>query len=331
MRTSLHLSRLLGLAGLACLGVAVLASPAGAQTISLNFDPVNGKSNSYSYYHQTGTVITCNSVSLTQSMVAGAPNAAIGSVAVANWNNIDVSQNKPFPTVSAGLIDSNGNATTLSVAIPNTGYAANGLFNEYDPQNHPTAASTYTEYDAATLTDPNQILMNGFWTVEKDGNNSPGSATTQLTNIPYATYSIILYATGRYYSGGSESIMCSLYTGNSIGSTSLVGTTYAANGPGGDAYSNLVAVDAGASEFTEATSTDPANPSNAGTNENGPNFMEWDNVSGSAAEVDVSLNPAFTNTAQVFGIQIVNASPEPASLVLLAIGGLLVLPRRRRA
>jgi hypothetical protein len=30
-------------------------------------------------------------------------------------------------------------------------------------------------------------------------------------------------------------------------------------------------------------------------------------------------------------VQIVNTAPEPASLALLALGGLLVLPRRRRA
>jgi hypothetical protein len=77
--------------------------------------------------------------------------------------------------------------------------------------------------------------------------------------------------------------------------------------------------------YTQVTSTDSANPTQYG------DYVRVTGQSASSFSFSVQTDPnaPFVTTPEVFGFQIV-AAPEPATMVLLALGGILTLSRRRR-
>ncbi len=122
-----------------------------------------------------------------------------------------------------------------------------------------------------------------------------------VENIPYALYDVVVYVmsnnTGR--EGG--------VTTSNTGATEYFYRT----GGGGSQPGTYVQV----------TSTDPNSPTTG-------NYVVFENVSGSGSDLTVSLN--LNNWSGAAGFQIVEV-PEPATMAILAAGGMMMLLPRRRA
>jgi hypothetical protein len=150
---------------------------------------------------------------------------------------------------------------------------------------------------------PNQQLFSGAIGEGWDGNAIP--ATVSLTSIPYASYNLIVYVQGNQKTGNSASV--SLNGVTQFTGLNVNGADSSAGGSGGSPT------------FTPITAS----------NQQGGNYLEFDNLTASSATV--VLTEVNANDAGISGFQIVQAVPEPASLGLLGLGGLLVLTRGRRA
>jgi hypothetical protein len=246
-------------------------------------------------------VISCN---FTDSAVTGvltlAPGATAGAVAASNWQGVDVS---PASGSSlSGVILSDGTGGTATLTSPHNGTAKNGLNNGY-------IASNNGSWSATTGT-PEQALFNNW--IQAPRSNTY-TVELSLTNISYSNYSIYVYDIAQNSYNDSDSA--------EIFSNGVAGATYfmkdsAAWAPG----SNLPTT------YTQATGTTLA------TSTAGANYFLFTGLTGSTQAIDVSAGLGTSNdNGAISGIQIVQTAPEPASLALLALGGLLILPRRRRA
>jgi hypothetical protein len=213
----------------------------------------------------------------------GAPLAATdqpGVVAGANWNN-------EIGGSGSNLVlnDSTGAATTALLQ-----YSATGPYAGF------TGTSTG---NAAT----NRMYSGGLF-----GDNTRSEVSVSVSNIPYASYEVFVYASADTTAGNTLSI-----------TNGVVTFYYRGNGTFDNTATSLLLT----------TSTNPASPTV------GPGqYQLFSGLSGSTFTLTTggSLNGVLSNN--VFGLEIVDtsSSPEPATVLMLVGGlGLLALARRRRA
>jgi hypothetical protein len=250
------------------------------------------------------TVISAN---FTDSAVTGvqtlAAGATAGAVASSHWQNVDVS---PAAGSSLNVLLSDGSGGSAQMSCASSGLALNGLTNVYFGNNNGSWGAT------SGLT-PTQALFNNY--IQASRNNA-FTIELSLTNITYPSYSIYVYdlAQNSWNDAGSAQIF---YGGKASGA----GPTYymkdsAAWGP----WDNLPTT------YTQATATSLA------ASTSGANYFLFSGLSGPTQAIDILAGLGTSNDfGSISGIQIVATTPEPASLSLLALGGLLVLPRRRHA
>lgn len=142
--------------------------------------------------------------------------------------------------------------------------------------------------------DGNHTLLEGVY--------KGGTAT--LTNVPAGAYKLIIYTANDTVGSGANYTA----TGSPL--------TYYINNQIGTAFTGA---------FVRATNT-----ASGGTRDTG-NYVQFDTVSPASNQlvIDASTSPA-ANGAGIDGFQL-QAVPEPASLTFIALGGMGLLSRRRRA
>jgi len=246
--------------------------------------------------------------SKTVRILAGAAALAVGTMAHAaptpfiGVNFVGGSANGAPTSLAAGDVaglvpQSNfnnvANASGAAIALNNSSGGATGVTL--------TFAGAGTWGSGSGSASPNAALLNGY----VDGTDN-GSNTYTFNNVPAGKYNIIVYALPDGLDGRDQSLVLNGDVANTLFMSSEAGSGFAANG------------------FVRATATSKDGPGAIG------NYFEFDNVSpqaGTFALVGTSLT--FRNFSN--GIQIVNADvPEPATLGLVALGGIAMLARRRR-
>jgi hypothetical protein len=241
-----------------------------------------------------------------------APGDSAGAYAATGWQNIPVDSNSPMPSGLA-LSDSTGALTTATLSFhsaPGTP-ALNGTEEAYfvgwngasgwtgDATQVPTATATSKLYGAYIGT---------------SGNNGRTMEFT-LGNIPYANYSIYLYTLTASNSSGSVELFTP-GAGGSYGSTPTQ-TSYVENGDW--------------NYWTTGPSTYVA--ANGSQYGNGADYVTFSGLSGATQTIDIndSADPGLSGSAiGLAGFQIVAATPEPASAVLLILGALPLVWRRKK-
>ena len=141
----------------------------------------------------------------------------------------------------------------------------------------------------------NRNLLNGF--LNDGASNDSGGANLSLSSIPYAQYDLYVYfssdAAGR---AGTVTVGSTTYDFSTLGAASISGA---------DAV------------LTQTTDTGGANP--------GANYAVFSGLTGSSQNINMNI-PLWGGIA---GFQVV-AVPEPGTLALASVGGLMVLGLRRR-
>jgi hypothetical protein len=191
----------------------------------------------------------------------------------------------------------------------------------------PTASSLVDDSGVATTMG---IALDGDgsagWMMGEDSYTSPSSADAQmmyavraiggdedqidiqLTDIPYSVYDLYVYV-GRYNGWTNAS--------GDTGQTTVAGTTY--HYYRSDPQSGEMGDLPGA--HLQATSTDPNDPTAGAT------YVLFEDLTGS--EQTINMFDDNSDELGIAGIQVVEI-PEPATMSLLAMGGLALIRRRRR-
>ena len=199
-----------------------------------------------------------------------------GVVAVDHWNNLTSS---PISSGQVGgstsnLINNSNVATTAGVT--------------WSADNTWSYNASYSDPGS----DPNALLMSSYL-----DNGQFGDVKVQVTNVPYAHYSVYVYFSDDNTSYGTTGLY-TLTDGNGH-STGIYGRD-----PG----------QRFAGTFNQADGTSASDPNAAG------NYMVFTGISTSGFSLDASV---ISVRAPIDGFQIVATSvPEPTSAVLLLTGGL---------
>lgn len=191
-----------------------------------------------------------------------------GVVAVGNWNDLAGGSGGPV-----ALLDDSGAATSAMVS-----WGAGG---------------TWGGTAAAPLSGDRALM--GAWL---DGNS------TSVTNIPYATYDVIIY-------GSSDA-------GNS--GRSLGWTVNGSEVKSGGTFADPLSADG---NYFFGTHVDGS------TATNNPSYIRINGLSGDLTIGDHS-DPATSTRSPIAGFQIIEVVPEPSSSMLLGLGGMLLILRRRK-
>jgi hypothetical protein len=165
--------------------------------------------------------------------------------------------------------------------------------------NEPQASYPGGTDDIATAGN-NALFSNGFFTNLGTTTSATGGAfTLALTSVPYASYDVYIYFSSTN-AGGTPSNPYSLSDNN--------GATYFAAG-------NVTLTSLAQATATTSGSATPGD------------FAEFTEAGPS---VTFTLNPPASGNIFVTGMQIVQVTPEPATLGILGVAGSLALLRRRR-
>lgn len=224
-----------------------------------------------------------------------APADSAGAVAATGWQNILVPE---ATNSSLTLTDNHGNsAATL--------YIPNGIIGARNGSGFVTATPVASNWNSGLPT--SETTQNKLYAA---GSGFPNTYANemQFSNIPYANYSIYVYLGIQSGYSASAQIFA--------GASNTASQTYYAQNGGWD-YGNP-----SPNSYVQATSTDSANPTDGG------NYVLFSGLTGSSQTIDVNYANAQDGVI-VSGFQIVQAVPEPASMVLLGAGALLLIPRRR--
>ncbi len=220
-----------------------------------------------------------------QFAAGGTPLTSGQSAGVVSQSNFNSLAGLNFSSQS--LNDSNGNGTTATLT-----------------------GGTGTNYsNGGPNSNTDQILNSGLL----NGSNAPYTFT--VNNVPYASYSLIVYELDN--SPRTEGTV--LGTGTPIGNPGAVYLESPAPYPGSPSYT-----------YVKGMSNDPTNPTNNG------NYVEFTNLHGSTLNFTIAIpaNGPGDGNANVFinGFQIINNTPEPSTFILGGIGlaGLFAVARRRK-
>jgi hypothetical protein len=156
---------------------------------------------------------------------------------------------------------------------------------------------------------PTQALFNNWINVSR---NNSYTIELNLTNITYSHYSIYVYdlAQNSWNDANSAQVFVN---GTTAGTTYFMKDSAAWN-----PAQNLPTAYAQATGTTLASATA------------GANYFLFSGLSGSSQTIDICAGLGTQNDyGTLSGIQIVAATPEPASFALLTFGGLVALARRR--
>ncbi len=267
----------------------VLAPVTNGKMIGMNFSKVARSTNN------PGNAL------LTPTDVAGA-----GDASMAGWyNNADFDTDATadyidpdeFPAQN-NLLDNNGQATTADLAINRRGRGLQGSFTLGRSGRWSSAR------EASTLT-PTQKLYNSSLGVG-------GSRVTELeiTEIPYAKYDVYVYLA---YHTHNDNFRIQLFEGNEVaGATPIL---YMKDGIGWQPKNNLP------TEYMEITSNDPDNRTATGSK---GGYVHYRGLTSDDIAIDFWGDNQPNGIA---GFQIVEV-PEPASLVLIGVGALMMARRR---
>lgn len=212
--------------------------------------------------------------------LAGSDLAGAPGFEQINWQNVSAN------ATNLTLTDSSGAATTATM----------------------TASGTFGSF-VLSPSGTDEKLNDGWIT---SANPSSTPTTITLSNIPYASYSIVVYTLASSIFGPR--------------STTVGGTTYFLVGPSSESQSGYL--DGNSSTpytYIQGTSTSSGSPTPNG------DYVVFTNLTGSSQTITSATIPS-GGDAPVEGFQIVQIVPEPASVALIALGipALLGLRRRRR-
>ncbi len=226
-------------------------------------------------------------------VLAGAGQASAASI------GINFGSNRPggeiAPTETAGVVAQANwnNAPNQNGSTSDiTGPVAGTVV---DDSNAATGVTVNWSASKATW-NANNSFTGGDAKLMKGYLDSKGTNTVTVSDIDYAAYHVYVYVGQDKVSTGSMSI-------------SNAATTYYFTTQGN-----------GASSFVEATATAP---NDAATS----NYMIFSNLTGASFTI---TEGSVDGTPGMFGMQIVEV-PEPATMAMLAAGGVVMLARRRQA
>jgi hypothetical protein len=242
-----------------------------------------------------GTLAHANSISI--NFEGGNPGLAVdssGSAGAPGAAQTGNWNNLASPGTTLGTVAGSATGGTGAL-IDNTGAATNAtLTYSYDFTNGNSYAT------GASATSEDLELMNGFIAINGASGNNLTTIPLNLANVPYANYNVYVYfgSTGSNHAGS---------TTDNLGQTYSF-TTDAYQYP--DPYPGYV-------QTTSATGNPFAD------------YAVFTNETSPTLNLGISI-PTAGNGVGVFGVQIVSAVPEPASLGLIGVSALGLLRRRVR-
>jgi hypothetical protein len=253
--------------------------------------------------------------------------AGVAAVAQTNWNNLKLS-NGDANGYDNGLMSTTVTDDTGAVVAGFSVIAGGSTYMNYNDggdrpgakcfyNNGAIASSTSDDGYASNGTTTLGVISNGGFYGESGATGAPANQPAvyvDLTGIPYAQYNLYVYLAANGVNGGKGSVLISPILGAS--------GTVDSNLDDGVFYCNPWG---GASNTTQWNLASDG----LGTYTAQGDYIEL--TGNTASSVELTLEKSSTGfVVPIAGVQVV-PTPEPASLALMIVGGLLVLPRRRRA
>jgi hypothetical protein len=231
------------------------------------------------------------------------PTDTLGGSSTGWYNNVEVGSQKP---ANVALTDSTDTLTTTTFSINPSGTAGNGNSTTYSTSNNGVLNG-----GASGLT-PEQQLYNGYIAT---ANNNYFTTELSLSNIPYASYDVLVYVLTNQYASAKAQLVTGGATGPSY---------YLADGVPFYEGNNLPTT------YSLATSTSAATPTV------GANYFAFTGLTGASQTIDLNadVSAGYNNATkdEFVGFEIVNtaSAPEPSTYALLMAGAFVLGALRLR-